>query len=34
MRLYLTVAPEAPDARTAQDQITKWELQQELEGKR
>ena len=34
MRLYLTAAPETPDARTAQDQITKWELQQEMEGKR
>ena len=34
MHLYLTAAPEAPDARTAQDQITKWELQQEMEGKR
>jgi tetratricopeptide (TPR) repeat protein len=34
MHLYLTAAPEAPDARAAQDQITKWELQQELEGKR
>ena len=34
MHLYLTVAPEAPDARTAQDQITKWELQQEIGGKR
>jgi tetratricopeptide (TPR) repeat protein len=34
MRLYLTIAPEAPDARTAQDQITKWELQQEIGDKR
>jgi tetratricopeptide (TPR) repeat protein len=34
MHLYLTAAPETPDARTAQDQITKWELQQEMEGKR
>jgi tetratricopeptide (TPR) repeat protein len=34
MRLYLLAAPEAPDARAAQDQITKWELQQEMEGKR
>jgi tetratricopeptide (TPR) repeat protein len=34
MHLYLTAAPEAPDARTAQDQITKWELQQEIGGKR
>ncbi len=34
MRLYLQAAPEAPDARAAQDQITKWELQQEMEGKR
>ena len=34
MRLYLQAAPEAPDARDAQDQITKWELQQEMEGKR
>jgi tetratricopeptide (TPR) repeat protein len=34
MRLYLTVAPEAPDKRVAQDQITKWELQQEMQGKR
>jgi tetratricopeptide (TPR) repeat protein len=34
MHLYLTVAPEAPDLRTAQDQITKWELQQEMGGKR
>jgi tetratricopeptide (TPR) repeat protein len=32
MRLYLQAAPEAPDAHTAQDQITKWELQQEMEG--
>jgi tetratricopeptide (TPR) repeat protein len=31
MHLYLTAAPEA---RTAHDQITKWELQQEMEGKR
>lgn len=34
MRLYLQAAPEAPDARAAQDEITKWELQQELEGNR
>jgi len=34
MHLYLTAAPEAPDIRTAQDQITKWELQQEIGGKR
>ncbi len=34
MHLYLTVAPETPDARTAQDQITKWELLQEMGGKR
>jgi tetratricopeptide (TPR) repeat protein len=34
MHLYLTVAPEALDARAAQDQITKWELQQEMGGKR
>ncbi len=34
MRLYVQAAPEAPDARDAQDQITKWELQQEMEGKR
>jgi tetratricopeptide (TPR) repeat protein len=34
MHLYLTVAPETPDARAAQDQITKWELQQEIGGKR
>jgi tetratricopeptide (TPR) repeat protein len=34
MHLYLQAAPEAPDARAAQDQITKWELQQEMEGKR
>jgi len=34
MHLYLTAAPEAPDARTAQDQITKWELQYEMGGKR
>jgi tetratricopeptide (TPR) repeat protein len=34
MHLYLLAAPEAPDARAAQDQITKWELQQEMEGKR
>ena len=34
MHLYLTVAPEAPDARAAQDQITKWELQQVIGGKR
>jgi tetratricopeptide (TPR) repeat protein len=33
MHLYLTAAPEAPDAQTAQDQITKWELQQEMSGK-
>jgi len=33
MNLYLKVAPEAPDARTAQDQITKWELLQEMGGK-
>jgi tetratricopeptide (TPR) repeat protein len=34
MHLYLTAAPETPDARTAQDQITKWELRLEMEGKR
>jgi tetratricopeptide (TPR) repeat protein len=34
MRLYLQAAPEAPDARAAQDQITKWELQKEMEGRR
>ena len=34
MHLYLTAAPEAPDARAAQDQITKWELLQEMGGKR
>jgi tetratricopeptide (TPR) repeat protein len=34
MRLYLQAAPETPDARAAQDQITKWELQQEMGGKR
>jgi len=34
MHLYLTAAPETPDAHTAQDQITKWELQQEIGGKR
>jgi tetratricopeptide (TPR) repeat protein len=34
MHLYLTAAPETPDARTAQDQITKWELQQEMGGER
>jgi tetratricopeptide (TPR) repeat protein len=34
MRLYLQAAPEAPDARAAQDQITKWELQQEMGDKR
>ena len=34
MHLYLTAAPEAPDASTAQDQITKWELLQEMGGKR
>jgi tetratricopeptide (TPR) repeat protein len=28
MHLYLTAAPEAPDAHSAQDQITKWESQQ------
>ena len=33
MHLYLTVAPEAPDARAAQDQITKWELLQEMGAK-
>ncbi len=33
MHLYVQAAPEAPDARAAQDQITKWELQQEMEGK-
>jgi tetratricopeptide (TPR) repeat protein len=33
MRLYLTAAPETPDARTAQDQITKWEMRLEMEGK-
>lgn len=32
MHLYLTAAPEAPDAHTAQDRITKWELQQEIGG--
>jgi hypothetical protein len=34
MHLYVLAAPEAPDARAAQDEITKWELQQEMEGKR
>jgi len=34
MHLYLTAAPEAPDAGTAKDQITKWELQQEIGGNR
>ena len=34
MNLYLTAAPEAPDAATAKDQITKWELQQEIGGNR
>jgi tetratricopeptide (TPR) repeat protein len=33
MHLYLTAAPEAPDLGTAKDQITKWELQQEIGGK-
>jgi tetratricopeptide (TPR) repeat protein len=33
MHLYLQAAPEAPDARTAQDQITKWELQKEMGGR-
>jgi tetratricopeptide (TPR) repeat protein len=33
MRIYLQAAPETPDARTAQDQITKWEMRLEMEGK-
>ena len=33
MHLYLPAAPEAPDARAAQDQITKWELLQEMGAK-
>ena len=32
--LYLMAAPEAPDTRAAQDEITKWDLQLELEGER
>jgi tetratricopeptide (TPR) repeat protein len=34
MHLYLTAAPEAPDARTAQDEITKWEMRLEMGGTR
>lgn len=34
MGIYLQAAPEAPDTRAARDEITKWELQQELEGSR
>ncbi len=34
MRLYLTLAPETPDARATQDQITKWEMRLEMEGNR
>jgi tetratricopeptide (TPR) repeat protein len=33
MHIYLLAAPEAPDARAAQDDITKWELQQEMGGR-
>jgi tetratricopeptide (TPR) repeat protein len=33
MHLYLTAAPEAPDARTAQDEITKWEMRLEMGSK-
>lgn len=33
MRLYLLAAPEAPDARAAQDEITKWEMRLEMAGK-
>jgi tetratricopeptide (TPR) repeat protein len=34
MHLYLTAAPEAPDARAAKDEITKWEMRLEMEEKR
>ena len=34
MHLYLQAAPETPDARTAQDEITKWEMRLEMGGKR
>lgn len=34
MHLYLQAAPEAPDVRVAQDEITKWEMRLEIEGKR
>ena len=34
MHLYLLAAPEAPDGRAAQDEITKWEMRQEMGGKR
>ena len=33
MRIYLEAAPEAPDARTARDEIIRWELQAERRGK-
>jgi hypothetical protein len=34
MNLYIQATPKYPDIRTAQDEITRWKLQQELEGKR
>jgi regulator of sirC expression with transglutaminase-like and TPR domain len=34
MQIYLQAAPETPDARTAKDEITTWEMRLEMEGKR
>jgi hypothetical protein len=33
MKIYLEMAPDAPNARAAQDEIYKWELQIEKAGK-
>ncbi len=34
MKIYLEAAPGAPDARAARDEIIRWELQLERQGKR
>jgi hypothetical protein len=34
MKIYLEAAPGAPDARGARDEIIRWELQLERQGKR
>ncbi|MEW6003577.1 MAG: tetratricopeptide repeat protein [Nitrospirota bacterium] len=33
MNIYLQLGPDAPDARSAKDEIYKWELQMEKAGK-